>query len=39
MHRTEREELADKLVEKGIRDEAVIKAIREVERHKFLTMR
>ena len=37
MYKTEREELVEKLIEKGIRDEAVIKAIREVERHKFLS--
>jgi protein-L-isoaspartate(D-aspartate) O-methyltransferase len=32
----EREELADKLSEKGITDIFVLKAIREVERHKFV---
>jgi protein-L-isoaspartate(D-aspartate) O-methyltransferase len=32
----EREELADKLSEKGITDIYVLKAIREVERHKFV---
>ncbi|MEO8398487.1 MAG: protein-L-isoaspartate(D-aspartate) O-methyltransferase [Ignavibacteriaceae bacterium] len=36
MYKTERDELADKLVEKGIHDSEVLKAIREVERHIFL---
>jgi protein-L-isoaspartate(D-aspartate) O-methyltransferase len=36
MYEREREELADKLSEKGISDILVLKAIREVERHKFV---
>ncbi len=37
MHRTEREELVNIITEKGISDQAVLKAISDVERHKFLT--
>jgi protein-L-isoaspartate(D-aspartate) O-methyltransferase len=36
MHKSEREELVDKLSEKGIDDIFVLKAIGEVERHKFI---
>ena len=36
MYRTEREELVNKLIHKGIKDENVLKAVGEVERHKFL---
>lgn len=36
MYETERLELAEKLIKKGISDERVIKAIREVERHLFV---
>jgi protein-L-isoaspartate(D-aspartate) O-methyltransferase len=36
MYRAERQELVDKLSEKGIHDIAVLKAIGDVERHKFV---
>jgi protein-L-isoaspartate(D-aspartate) O-methyltransferase len=36
MYRAEREELVNKLIRKGIKDQNVLNAIGEVERHKFL---